>query len=80
MKHTVSSWAKAVGYTFAHAQHGMDKATEWALQSMRKSQEKSASGSKPKGGAKPAGNAFLRFVGETGEAYYRVYEQLKRAK
>ena len=82
MKHTVSSWAKAVGYTFAHAQHGMDKATEWALHSMRKNQEKSA-GSKTSGtksGAKQAGNAFLRFVGETGEAYYRVYEQLKRAK
>lgn len=77
MKHTVSSWAKAVGYTFAHLQHGMDKATEWGLQRMRESQERPASA---KGTGKTSGNPVLRFLGESGEAYYRVYESLKRAK
>lgn len=78
MKHTVSGWAKAVGYTFAHLQHGMDKATEWGLKRMRENTEKSSGKKGDAGAAK--GNPVLRFFGETGEAYYRVYEQLKRAK
>lgn len=75
--------AAATGKAFAHVQHGMDRLTEWGLKKMRET------GTTPPS-AEPknphvrrivrAGKGVLNFLGSTGEAYYRNYEELKRKR
>lgn len=80
MKHSVESWAKAVGNTLAQVQHGMDKAIDWGFAQMR---EQSKQKPPSKGAAKEdsvtrTGKGILRFFGEAGNAYYRHYDELKK--
>ncbi len=84
MADQLKSFARLLGNSYAHVQHGIDKAIEWGFATMEK-QAKAA----PKKGKMPkgvAGNAaafargFFGVLGEAGSAYFRTYEDLKRKK
>jgi hypothetical protein len=82
MGHQLNSLARLIGNSYAHVQHGIDRAIEWGFATMEE-QAKTA----PKKKKKPegvAGNAaafargFFSVVGEAGTAYFRTYENLKK--
>ena len=78
------AWAKTLGSSFAHIQHGLDKTAEWGFAKMKEA------GSKPKKNdttknvylrsAKNASKGTLQFLGQLGENYYKQYEKLKNKK
>ena len=83
MGHQIDSIARLVGNSYAHVQHGIDKAIEWGFAKM----EEQAKTAPPKKSKKPegvAGNAaafargFFGVLGEAGSAYFRTYEELKK--
>lgn len=83
MGHQLNSLARLIGNSYAHVQHGIDKAIEWGFDTMEK-QAKAAPAKKAKRPAGVAGNAaafargFFSVLGEAGTAYYRTYEELKK--
>jgi hypothetical protein len=80
MGHQLHSIARLVGNSYAHLQHGIDKAIEWGFATMEK-QVASAPKKKPKGVAGNVlgfGRGFLSVIGEAGSAYFRTYEELKK--
>jgi acetyl-CoA acetyltransferase len=84
----ISPWASLLGHSYAHIQHGMDRVIAWGFQSMRKATEQSGkAATKTKKAtasrldtAKQTGISILRFIGQTGEAYFEKYEELKKNK
>lgn len=80
MGHQLNSVARLLGNSYAHLQHGIDKAIEWGFSTMEK-QAKSSPKKKPTG---VVGNAvgfakgFFSVIGEAGSAYFRTYEELKK--
>lgn len=84
MSDQLKSFARLLGNSYAHVQHGIDKAIEWGFSKMEE-QAKAA----PKKAKKPTGIAgntaafargFFGVLGEAGGAYFRTYEELKRKK
>lgn len=78
-----SNWAKVIGHGFAHVQHGIDKLTIWGFKKMReaakdapKKDAKDAAGWKGK--TKIAAKRTFSFLGETGDEFYKKYEELKK--
>jgi hypothetical protein len=83
MGHQLNSVARLAGNTYAHVQHGIDKAIEWGFRTI----ERQAKSTPKKASKKPtgvAGNAaafargFFGMIGEAGSAYFRTYEELKK--
>jgi hypothetical protein len=83
MGHQLNSLARLIGNSYAHVQHGIDKAIEWGFATMEK-QAASAPKTTSKKPAGIAGNAvgfargFFTAIGEAGTAYFRTYEELKK--
>jgi hypothetical protein len=80
MGHQLNSLARLLGNSYAHVQHGIDKAIEWGFATMEK-QASAAPKKKPTGVAGNVlgfGKGFLSVIGEAGSAYFRTYEELKK--
>ena len=83
MGHQLNSFARLIGNSYAHVQHGIDRAIEWGFATMEE-QAKAAPKTTKKKPEGVAGNAaafargFFTAVGEAGTAYFRTYEALKK--
>lgn len=71
--------AELIGFTYAHLQNGIDHVVDWGLQRMREVGKNDVQTQKkePSSKAVKAAKGTLRFLGETGDAYFRTYEKLK---
>lgn len=71
--------AELIGFTYANVQHGMDRVIDWGLHRMREAGNDPPRATKPDTSSKAvrAAKGLLRFMGDTGDAYYRTYEKLK---
>jgi len=69
--------AEVIGKTFAVLQHSFDKLFEWGFKKMKENSNKKK---KTKNESKVVGilRTFGSFLGETGEHYYKKYENLKK--
>lgn len=74
--------AEVVGGGFAVLQHGIDKVATWGFSKMKDVQRKTdpetdIANPYLKRAAK-IGRGVMGFIADTGEAYYRSYEEMKR--
>lgn len=76
--------AQLLGAGFAVLQHGMDKGIAWGLSRMKSlpdappAAKDAHTGRKLLSGAGHVFGSSIRFIGQTGDAYYRTYERLKQ--
>lgn len=80
MSDQIKSIARLLGNSYAHLQHGIDKAIEWGFTTM---EQQASTAPKKKltgvvGNVLGFGKGFLSVVGEAGSAYFRTYEELKK--
>jgi hypothetical protein len=73
----VSPLPETVGTAFAHLQHAFDSVVVWGFRKMRSSGEVQTRKSHR---LMRIARGTLGILGRTGDAYYRKYEELKRAK
>lgn len=74
--------AEVVGGGFAILQHGIDKVASWGfskMKDMQRNTDPDADIANPhlKKAAK-VGRGIMGFIADTGQAYYRSYEEMKR--
>ncbi len=74
--------AELIGFAYAHLQHGIDRAVDWGFRRMREAGEQEPKARKTQAASKAAraAKSAIRFLGQTGEAYFRTYEELKRSQ
>jgi len=76
--------ARAIGQTFAIAQHLLDLSLTWGFRVMKKVSDRSAEDTMPRKGivatAKHATLRTMHFLGSMGDAYYEWYGRMKAEK
>ena len=82
-KDPLTPWANIVGKSFAYLQDATDRIIDWGFEKMKQTgEEPEQKETEPKNpyvrGVKKFGKGILFFLGKTGDAYYRKYEELKR--
>lgn len=84
MPDQVKSVARLIGNSYAHVQHGIDRAIEWGFTKMEEQAKTPVKKKKkPKGvGGNVAafGRGFFSVLGEAGGAYFRTYNELKKKR
>lgn len=81
MSDQIRSVARLIGNSYAHVQHGIDRAIEWGFETMQKQaevREKAPPKNTAAGKVATVGKGVLGFLGAAGEAYFRTYSDLKK--
>lgn len=83
-KKPYKGWAHIIGGGIAHLQHTVDRAVTWGFARLRSvdKPEKIVEANDPHPWftkSKRFAKATVGFIGETGDAFYKKYEELKKA-
>lgn len=85
MGHQLNSLARLIGNSYAHVQHGIDVAIEWAFATMEKQAEtapkkRAAKAKGVTGNLAAFARGFFSVLGEAGGAYFKTYGELKKKR